>query len=65
MVPGANVEAVRRFVHKLAIAADLPAMPEPFEKLLAQRKLSASKRNPGKSAAQKGKARKSSGSKGK
>lgn len=36
--PGANVESVRRWVRDFAAAAELPDLPEEFEKLLAQRK---------------------------
>jgi predicted nucleotidyltransferase len=36
--PGANVESVRRWVQDFAAAAELPDLPEEFEKLLAQRK---------------------------
>jgi hypothetical protein len=36
--PTANVESVRRCVRDFAAAAELPDLPEEFEKLLAQRK---------------------------
>ena len=36
--PSANVESVRRWVRDFAAAAELPDLPEDFEKLLAQRK---------------------------
>lgn len=36
--PSANVEGVRRWVQDFAAAAELPDLPEEFEKLLAQRK---------------------------
>lgn len=36
--PAANVESVRRWVQDFAAAAELPDLPEEFEKLLAQRK---------------------------
>lgn len=36
--PTANVESVRRWVRDFAEAAELPDLPEEFEKLLAQRK---------------------------
>lgn len=36
--PGVNVESVRRWVREFAAAAELPDLPEEFEKLLAQRK---------------------------
>ncbi|HEV2271516.1 MAG TPA: DUF6036 family nucleotidyltransferase [Steroidobacteraceae bacterium] len=36
--PTANVESVRRWLRDFAAAADLPDLPEEFEKLLAQRK---------------------------
>ncbi len=35
----ANVESVRRWLRDFAAAAELPDLPEEFEKLLAQRKL--------------------------
>lgn len=35
--PGADVESVRRGIRDLAAAAELPDLPEEFEKLLAQR----------------------------
>jgi hypothetical protein len=36
--PTANVESVRRWVRDFAAAAELPGLPEEFEKLLAQRR---------------------------
>ena len=36
--PAADVERVRRWVREFAAAAELPELPEEFEKLLAQRK---------------------------
>jgi hypothetical protein len=36
--PTANVESVRRWLRDFAAAAELPDLPEEFEKLLAQRK---------------------------
>jgi hypothetical protein len=36
--PDANVEAVRQFILEFAAAAEIPDLPEEFEKLLAQRK---------------------------
>lgn len=36
--PTANVESVRRWLREFAAAAELPDLPEEFEKLLAQRK---------------------------
>ena len=55
--PNANVERVRQFAREFAAAAEIPDLPEEFEKLLAQRKsrsvpmpdgsTSADKREPG------------------
>lgn len=36
--PKADVESVRRFIRDFATAAEIPDLPEEFEKLLAQRK---------------------------
>lgn len=36
--PAANVESVRRWIRDFAAAAELPDLPEEFERLLAQRK---------------------------
>jgi hypothetical protein len=36
--PTADVESVRRFIREFAIAAEIPALPDEFERLLAQRK---------------------------
>jgi hypothetical protein len=62
--PAANVESVRRWVRDFAAAAELPDLPEEFEKLLAQRKLrSPSASDKAKNASKKGHGKKKKGSK--
>lgn len=62
--PTANVESVRRWLRDFAAAADLPDLPEEFEKLLAQRKRrSPSVSDPAKSASKSAHRKKKKGSK--
>lgn len=61
--PTVNVESVRRWIRDFATAAELPDLPDEFEKLLAQRKSRAAATSSAPKTARKGKRGKKDGSK--